>query len=302
MSKEDAKALKEKIANGENIDLEDTLNKHTEKLQNDITNISNDIQDIGTFEDLIAEKFGMKPKQLKEKINGHFKRFKESTPVGAEISAHELEAVHKYIEDEFLGAHELDVPSHNTVRKLISNNRKMIKNGKISVRDVADILKNTNEVLKDVKLTRGDLLNAEKLVSKPLTEAVDKTMNIAKKAYPNIKLNDWYQGRKLTRNLYSTQEAVTWVNDQASKGSLPYLNRFLKQPISAFAQNPEIRKYWIKATGDFMVGNTKAATKNLVAANKLASRSYKEEPRVNPIKPISTPLKQGMFRKITPIK
>ena len=301
MSIEDAKSLKEKIAKGENIDLEDTLNKHTEKMRNDMTNIANDIQDIYTFEDLVAEKFGMKPKQLKEKINGHFKRFKESTPVGAEVSAHELEAAHKYIEEEFLGSTKQNIPSHNTVRRLISNNRKMIKNGKISVRDVADILKNTNEVLKEVKLTRGELLNSEKLVNKPLYEAVDKTMNMAKKTYPNLKIEDWHQGRKLTRNLYSTQEAAAWVNDTASKGNLSYLNKWLKQPVEAFANNPEVRRYWIRATGEFAKGNVKAATNNLVVANKLAGKAYEKEVKVESGKMISAIPKKGTFKKITPI-
>jgi hypothetical protein len=299
MSIEDAKALKEKIANGEAIDMDEVLNQHAEKMKKNATNIANDIQDIYTFEDLVAEKFGMKPKQLKEKINGHFKRFKESTPIGSEVSAHELEAVHKYIEDEFLGQHELDVPSHNTVRRLISNNRKMIKNGKISVRDVSDILKNTNEVLKDVNLTRGELLNAEKLVNKPLYEAVDKTMNMAKKAYPELKLDDWHQGRKLTRNLYSTQEAAAWVNDTASKGNLPYLNRWLRQPAEAFLKNPEVRRYWLKATEEFAAGNAKAATNNLVAANKLAGKVYEKETKGKSAKAVSALPKKGSFKKIT---
>lgn len=296
MSKEDARALKQKIERGERLTFQDMLSKETNELTKQIKNISSDITDVKTFEQMAMEKFGALPSEVKQRINNVFQDFRETIPENAKVSDSKIEAVNKHLEDIF-GNQKWETTSESFGRKIIEKNRAISKNGEINVRDLADLPAKINEEIGQLKASKGELIRFERLMSKKFIPAVEETMNMAKSKYPILRTDLWNEGRRLTRDIKQTQDASRWISKTAVGTGLKYLDSFLNNP-SLVLTSPEIRRYVKRAGSDYLKQDLTQASKNLVVADKLIERKINKEQKLNSIKAFKVPPK-GKITKVT---
>jgi hypothetical protein len=90
-----------------------------------------------------------------------------------------------------------------------------------------------------------------------------------------MKLGDFKDANKIARNMSQTSDVARWVQESMKKGKLGKLSRIVGDPI-LYANNPQVSKWFNRAVRKFATGEIRAATRNLVAADKEAAKVLEE--------------------------
>ena len=274
MSKQDVASYREKMARGERVPIHEKLEAQASEMRGKYADITRDIEDKLTHEKLITEFEGATPKQLKQTATNLYDEFQASIPEGAEVSAKELELTNKILEKQ-MGNPNLTSESKDFIKGLISDTEGVIKNGKIKVDDLRELYRNTNSKIRNLRRAKGDLVDWENSYTK-FQEATTKTMKDVTKVHPGIKTDKWFEANRIIKDIAQNANASKWMNQEFQHFGLKSLSRVLKQPRNFF-MSPEVRRYVQRAVTRYTEGNLGQASKNLIAADKVAERELAKE-------------------------
>jgi hypothetical protein len=185
MSLKDAAALKHKIEQGKKVSFQHQLEKEASKLREDISSVTGDIENYRTAEQLAVERFGAKPKELRTRINNAYDEFEKSAGKDANLPFDRLQELNDTFREEISNTKHL-TPSEEALQKVINISDEMNKGGNITVSDLGKLQPKINDILSDIRRTKGgELVRFEKRLGN-YRPVIDKMMEAAKKKYPDI--------------------------------------------------------------------------------------------------------------------
>lgn len=291
LSKEDANRLKKLNADG-SPDFQKELNDVVSKIRTQSEGTARQIEDLQTHEALVFDKYGARPKEIRNRISNLYDEFNDSIHTGADVSANKLEAINK-INEKRLGSADVSGPSYDFIRSLVDDTRKIIKDGKVDVEELGRLQAKINDKIAHIRKTR-DLVGLENKYSE-YNNAFQDIMHDVKKQNPHIKTEKWFEANKLTKDLYQNAEASKWINDTFQHFGLQWASKALKQP-ALYARSPHVRNYVNNAAVNYLKKDMTQATKNLIAADKVAQREIGKEQKINFINKPQIP--KGQITKI----
>jgi hypothetical protein len=276
MSKADAERLKKLNSEG-SPDFQKELDDVVTKIRTQSEGTARQIEDLQTHEALVMDKYGARPKEIRNRINNLHDEFESSIHTGADTSANKLEAINK-INVKRLGSPDVSGPSYDFLWELVNDTRKVIKNGRISVEELGKLQAKINDRIAHIRKTR-DLVGLENKYVE-YNNAIKEIMNNVKTEHPHIKTEKWFEANKLTRDLYQNAEASKWVNNTFQHFGLGWVSKILKQP-ALYARSPQVSKYVNNAVAHYLKKDMAQATKNLITADKVAERELGKEQNIN---------------------
>ena len=278
MSLQDAGALKDKIKKGETVSLEDWLDKKAREFTTEAGTHARTLQDMHTQEGITMSRQGASPKEVKARITRLFENAEKSIPETLEQGAAPFEGSLNQLE-KMIGVENLTGTPQETIKEIIDGGRRLIKNGRVKVRDLIKFKQTINGKMRKLRQSQGNLIGVENKYH-VVNDAIDKTMKSLQHNTKDVNIaqgiEDWFEGNRMTKNLAQDAQASAWFSSELNKGALKYLS-IISEKGGHYFKSPEVRKYVNRAVARYSARDLKQATRDMIMADKAAENILEKE-------------------------
>lgn len=290
LSRQDAARLKEKIRNGEQIDIPTEFEANFHQFDKDMLENRTHINDIRTSEEALIDTKGGSKNTLREHAKDLYNQFEESTNPRMMVSDKYIQPIISDLKEKMsrgLGAGGTE--AKRRLSTAIKNLESKIKDGYLKVQDVAAIEKDLKQLTREWFRETGQLSSYEKSAYS-INKKIKQTLDLAKQEHPTIELEKLRKADRIISEVSTAQEAQEKLKDIAQKN---FTGRQLSKLWSKISdtdfmhmfKSSSIRKYYIDALASAARGNTKETIKNLLALDRTlesqASKTARESMPIN---------------------
>lgn len=280
ISQKDYQSLKNKIANGERIDIPKEWDSKI-GFNKDILEHRNQIEGLRTSEEAMIDTAGAKPGILREHARDLYNQFEESATDSMRVSDRYIEPILQEL-NESIGYGIENVESKKNLSEIISGIRDKVKKGTVKVRDVAAFKKDINEKVRRWARQNGVLERFEKSAPR-INKYLDSTLDLAKQEHPGIQLSKLRKADKVTAEVNTAEKINRDLKDLA-ESNLPfsktrYIAKWLnnKPDIAYMFRSPNVQKFYFRAAQAWGKRNSQEAIRNLMALDKTLEHEYSKQ-------------------------